>query len=146
MCFGIAQVYLRSATCRVYKGHLLNEWVIKPFRKHPKSNKFFSIKSSLQCIHNSYTFCRNSKISQNSSYRFLINFTQQKTIIQRICGGKHFKRKCRTGLKFDSQLKPLWRHCHVTIHVSPCVMCHNGFTIKTDLFKYKRFKDGGCAY
>ena len=32
------------------------------------------------------------------------------------------------------------------IHVSPCVTCHNGFTIKTDLFKYKRFKDGGCAY
>ena len=25
-------------------------------------------------------------------------------------------------------------------------MCYNGFTIKIDLFKYKRFKDGGCAY
>ena len=139
-----------------------NEWVIKPFRKHPKSNKFFSIKSSLQCMHNLYTFCRNSKISQNSSYRFLINFTQQKTIIQRICGGKHFKRKCRTGLKFDSQLKPLSLSRDIypdspknkimikfslsVIHVSPCVMCHNGFTINTDLFKYKRFKDGGCAY
>ena len=25
-------------------------------------------------------------------------------------------------------------------------MCHNRFTIQIDLFKYKRFKDGGCAY
>ena len=25
-------------------------------------------------------------------------------------------------------------------------MCHNCFTIQIDLFKYKRFKDEGCAY
>ena len=25
-------------------------------------------------------------------------------------------------------------------------MCHNGFTMKINLSKYKRFKDGGCAY
>ena len=25
-------------------------------------------------------------------------------------------------------------------------MCHNRFTVQIDLFKYKRFKDGGCAY
>ena len=25
-------------------------------------------------------------------------------------------------------------------------MCHNRFTIQIDFFKYKRFKDGGCAY
>ena len=25
-------------------------------------------------------------------------------------------------------------------------MCYNGFTIKDELFKYKRFKDGVCAY
>ena len=25
-------------------------------------------------------------------------------------------------------------------------MCHNRFTIQIDLFKYKRFKDGGCAH
>ena len=25
-------------------------------------------------------------------------------------------------------------------------MCHNRFTIQIDLLKYKRFKDGGCAY
>ena len=25
-------------------------------------------------------------------------------------------------------------------------MCHNRFTIQIDLFKYKRFKDEGCAY
>ena len=25
-------------------------------------------------------------------------------------------------------------------------MCYNGFTIKKELFKYKRFKDGGCAH
>ena len=37
MSFGIVQVYLHSAVCRVCKGHLQNEWVIKPFWKHPKS-------------------------------------------------------------------------------------------------------------
>ena len=25
-------------------------------------------------------------------------------------------------------------------------MCYNGFTIKIDLFKSKRFKDGRCTY
>ena len=25
-------------------------------------------------------------------------------------------------------------------------MCYNGFTIKKELFKYKRFKDWGCAH
>ena len=112
----------RKCTCvhrlqeclRSYKGHLKNEWVIRPFRKHPKSGKFVCIKFSLQCMHNLYHFYRNSKISQNSSYRFLWNFAQQKTSIQKIGSVKHFKRKCRTGLKFDLELKPLWRRYHVT--------------------------------
>ena len=43
MSFEITQVYLRSAVSRVYK-----EWVVKPFRKNPKSSKFVCIKSSLQ--------------------------------------------------------------------------------------------------
>ena len=42
--FEIAQVYLRSARCRVYRGLLQNEWVIKTFRKHPKCTKFVCIK------------------------------------------------------------------------------------------------------
>ena len=25
-------------------------------------------------------------------------------------------------------------------------MCYNRFTVQIDLFKYKRFKDEGCAY
>ena len=25
-------------------------------------------------------------------------------------------------------------------------MCHDRFTIQINLFKYKRYKDGGCAY
>ena len=54
MCFENAQVYLRSAASRMYKGHLQNEWVIKPFRKHPESSKFVYIKSSLQRMHNLY--------------------------------------------------------------------------------------------
>ena len=37
---------------QVYKGHLQNERVIKPFLKHPKSSKCICIKSSLQCMHN----------------------------------------------------------------------------------------------
>ena len=56
MCFEIAQVYLPSAASRVYGGHLQNEWVIKPFRKHPKSSKFVCIKSSLPCMHNLHPF------------------------------------------------------------------------------------------
>ena len=54
--FEIVQVYLRLADCRVYKGHLQNEWAIKPFRKYPKSNKFVCVKSSLQFMHNVYPF------------------------------------------------------------------------------------------
>ena len=50
--FEIAQVYLRLAGCRVYEGHLKNDWVIKTFRKHPKSSKFVCTKSSLQFMHN----------------------------------------------------------------------------------------------
>ena len=60
--FEIVQVFLRLAGCRVYKGHLQNEWAITTFRKHPKSSKFVCIKSSLQFMHNLYPFCRTSKI------------------------------------------------------------------------------------
>ena len=109
MCFEIAQVYLPSAASRVYGGRLQNELVIKPFRKHPKSSKFVCIKSSLPCMHNLHPFYRNSKISRNSSYRFLWNFAQQKIFNQRMRSVKHFKRKCRIGLKFDWELK----HCDV---------------------------------
>ena len=93
---------------RVCKGHLQNEWVRKPFRKHPKSGKFVCIKSSLQCMHILYLFIEIPTYLQNSSYGFLWNFAQQKTFIQRIRSVKDFKRKCRTGLKFDLELKPLW--------------------------------------
>ena len=72
--FEIAQVYLPLTGCRVHKGHLQNEWVIKTFPKHLKSSKFFCIKSSLQFMHYLYPFCRNSRIPQISSYRFLWNF------------------------------------------------------------------------
>ena len=34
----MAQVYLLLAGCRVYKGHLQNEWVIKTVREPPKEN------------------------------------------------------------------------------------------------------------
>ena len=34
------------------QGSFANEWVIKPFLKHPKSSEFVCIKSSLQCMHN----------------------------------------------------------------------------------------------
>ena len=47
---------MRLANCRVYKGRLQNEWVIKPFQKHPKSSKFIVINSSLQFMHNLYPF------------------------------------------------------------------------------------------
>ena len=93
--FEIALVYLRLAGCRAYKGHLQNEWVIKTFRKPPKGSKFVRIKPSLQFMHNLYPFCRNSKISRNSSNRFLWNFAQQKTSTQSIGSVKHFERKCR---------------------------------------------------
>ena len=46
----------RIAGCRVYKGHLQHEWVIKTCRKRPKSSKFVYIKSSHQFMHNLYLF------------------------------------------------------------------------------------------
>ena len=49
--FEISQGYLRLARCRVSKGYLQNEWVIKTFRKNPKCSKFVCIKSSLQFMH-----------------------------------------------------------------------------------------------
>ena len=112
MFFKIVQVYLHLAICRVYKGHLKNKWVIRTFQKHPKSSKFVCIKSCLQFMQNVYPFCRNSEISWNSSYRFLWNFTQQKTSTQSICSEKHFQRKCWYRLKFDLELNLLWCCCH----------------------------------
>ena len=120
--FKIVQVYLHLAICRVYKGHLKNKWVIRTFQKHPKSSKFVCIKSCLQFMQNVYPFCRNSEISWNSSYRFLWNFTQQKTSTQSICSEKHFQRKCWYRLKFDLELNLLWCCCH-TIFIAnerPC--------------------------
>ena len=78
---------LRSADCRVYKGHLQNEWVIKTFRKPLKGNKFVCIKSSLQFMHNIYPFCRNSKIPQNSSYRFWSHRRAPKVLL--VCTWRH---------------------------------------------------------
>ena len=87
------------------QGSFANEWVIKPFLKHPKSSKFVCINSSLQCTYNL------TPIS-------LIDFCET---FQRIRCVKHFKKKnFRTRLKFDLGLKPLWRHCHVTfIPIAP---------------------------
>ena len=60
---------LRSADCRVYKGHLQNEWVIKTFRKYPKRAKLVCIKSSLQLMHNLYPFLEiDQDISKLLSY------------------------------------------------------------------------------
>ena len=96
------------ATCH----NFLGKWFTAP------SGKKLPVRlCSLQCMYNLYAFCRNPKVSRNSSYRFLWNFAQQKTVIQRISSVKHFKRKCwkwRRGLKFDLELKPLWRYCQVT--------------------------------
>ena len=93
--FEIAPVYLRLAGCRVYKGHLQNEWVIKTLQEEPKRSKFVCVKSSLQFMHNLYPFCGNSKISRNSFHRFLWNFAQQKKSTQSIGSAKHFQRKSR---------------------------------------------------
>ena len=101
------------AICRVYKGHLKNNRVIRTFQKHPKSSKFVCIKSCLQFMQIVYPFCRNSEISWNSLYRFLWNFAQQKTSTQSICSEKHFQRKCWCRLKFDLELNLLWCCCHV---------------------------------
>ena len=117
-CFlKMAQVYLLLAGCRVYKGHLQNEWVIKTVREPPKEN-LSALNPALnpaQSMHILYPFCRNSKISRNSSYRFLWNFTHQKTSTQSIRSVKlsAFPRKCRLGQKFDLGPKLFWRHCHV---------------------------------
>ena len=66
-CFlKMAQVYLLLAGCRVYKGHLQNEWVIKTVREPPKEN-LSALNPALnpaQSMHNLYAFCRNSKISR----------------------------------------------------------------------------------
>ena len=88
--FEIARIYLRLAGCRVYEGHLQNEWVITTFRKHPKSSKLVCINSSLQFLLNFCPFCRNSKLTRKSSFRFLWNFVQQKTSTQSIGIVKHF--------------------------------------------------------
>ena len=90
------------------QGSFANEWVIKPFLKHPKSSKFVCINSSLQCMYNL------NPIS-------LIDFCET---FQRIRCVKHFKKKnFRTRLKFDLGLKPLWRHCHVTfIPIAPKII------------------------
>ena len=94
------------ASCRVSKGDLQNEWVIKTFRKHPKGRKFVCIMSSLQFMHNLFPFCRNSKISRNSSYRFLWNYAQQTTSTQSIGNVKLIRAEIRLIL----ELKLLWRH------------------------------------
>ena len=103
----VVRVYLRSELESV-QGSFANEWVIKPFLKHPKSSKFVCINSSLQCMHNLNPI-------------FLIDFCET---FQRIRCVKHFKKKnCRTRLKFDLGLKPLWRHCHVTfIPIAPKII------------------------
>ena len=88
--FEIARIYLRLAGCRVYEGHLQNEWVITTFRKHPKSSKLVCFKSILQFLLNFCPFCRNSKFTRKSSFRFLWNFVQQKTSTQSIGIVKHF--------------------------------------------------------
>ena len=93
--FEIAQVFLRLGGCRVYKGHSQNEWVIKTFPKPPKDSKFVCTKSRLQFMHNLNPFCRNSKTSRNSSFRYLWNFSQQKTSTQSLGSVKYFQRKCQ---------------------------------------------------
>ena len=187
--------------------------MIKTFREHTKAANLSSLISVFSsCI--IYTlFCRNTKISRNSSDRFLWIFAQQKTSTQSIRSVNHFQRKGRLGLKFDLELKLLWRHCKVIFisiaskvklyyslrsrrlevvgeresrrergrhaRTSPlaCLllarpfflvptnskrllrrliiskfnlcdlkyMCCNGFTIKINLFQYKRFKDWRCT-
>ena len=90
------------------------------------------------------------EISRNSSNRFLWNFAQQRTFIQRIRSEKHFKRKCRKGLEFA--LEPLRCHCPKTYTIirfsptqcNPCIIII--LQIQIHLFTYIRFKDGGCAY
>ena len=107
-CFlEMAQVYLLLAGCRVYKGHLQNEWVIKTVREPLKGRKFVCIKSSIKSsttMHNLYAFCRNSKISRNSSYRFLWNFAHRKTSNQSIRSVKHFqKNPIRAEIRFRAK-------------------------------------------
>ena len=89
-------------------------WVIKPLQKHPKVANLSALSPVFSaCIIIPFLYS-NSKISRNSSDRVLWNCAQQKAFIQRKRSVKHFTRRCPTGLKFDLELKPLWRHCHVT--------------------------------
>ena len=37
----------------------------------------------------------------------------QKASTQSMLNVKHFQRKCGQGLKFDLELRQMWRHCHV---------------------------------
>ena len=67
---------MRLADCRVYKGHLRNEWAITPFRKHPKSSKFVCINSSLQFRHISYISFKNV-LSLTIEYRMYLKFLQK---------------------------------------------------------------------
>ena len=103
MCFEIAQVHLRSVASRVYKGHLQNEWVITPFRKYPKGSKFVCNKSSLRCMHNLYPFYWNPRYLETP----LIDYCETSH------SRKHLSKEY-VGLKFDFELKPLRRHCHIT--------------------------------
>jgi len=43
------------------------------------------------------------------------------------------------GLENNTMLK-------FSLSVVHKLICNNRFTIQIDLFKYQRFKDGGCAY
>ena len=52
------------ADCRMYKGHLQNEWAIKPFQKHAWSTKVVWIKSSPQFMLNLYPSLRNSNLTK----------------------------------------------------------------------------------
>ena len=82
--------------------------MIKTFRKHLKSNKFVCIKSSFQFMHTQlYPFCRNSKISQNSSYKLSDIYYDR-------------PKNCNIIIKCKSMRKYM------------CI-CYNGFTIKINL-------------
>ena len=61
---------LRLAGCRWYKGYLRNEWVIETFRKHPNLTNLSAISPAFTSCIIYALFCRNSKISWNSSLDF----------------------------------------------------------------------------
>ena len=82
------------------------QWLLECIRVICKTNEWWNFFRNIHKVGNLsalspvfsackiYTlFYRNSKISRNSSYRFLWNFAQQKTFIQIIRSVKHFKRK-----------------------------------------------------